>query len=155
MEAHIQKWNFFEKFLLKTFYGNNKGIRKVKNFQKLSLLKFTSSFNVKELNTRNLSNSFHGQTSLKDTIFSVLKFWVKLLLIGLRNVLMGIFFLILQYVESAMHRIFCVLDVKKFLLLLNWAQMKPFWRRGILNGLHNSTSFLRVFYNSCLTDPWC
>ena len=46
--------------------------------------KFTSSFNLIVLNTTNFSNPFHGQTSLKDTLFSVLKSGAKLLLIGLR-----------------------------------------------------------------------
>ena len=43
------------------------------------------------LNKTNLSNSFHGQTFLKDTIFSALKSGVKLLPIGLRNAVMDIF----------------------------------------------------------------
>ena len=40
------------------------------------------------LNTTNLSNSFYGKTSLKDTVFSVLIYGVKHFLIGLRNALM-------------------------------------------------------------------
>ena len=64
--------------------------------------------NLIVLNTTNLLNSFHGKTSLKDTIFSALKFGVKILLSGLRNVLMDIYFLTLQYIEWAMHQIFRV-----------------------------------------------
>ena len=63
------------------------------------------------LNTTNLSNPFHGQTPLKDTIFSVLKSGAKLLLIGLRNALMDIYFLTPQHIEWATHQIFCVPDV--------------------------------------------
>ena len=48
------------------------------------LKKFTLYFNLIVINTENLSNPFHGQTSLKDTIFSALKSRAKLLLIVLR-----------------------------------------------------------------------
>ena len=61
--------------------------------------RFTSSFNLKALNTKNILNSFHGQTSSKDTIFLVLKSGVKLLLIGSTNALMDIYFLNLQYID--------------------------------------------------------
>ena len=51
-----------------------KGTKKVKDLQKSLIKKFTSPFDLIVLNnTKNLSNSFHGQTSLKDTIFSVKK----------------------------------------------------------------------------------
>ena len=51
-----------------------KGTRKVKDLQKSLIKKFTSPFDIIVLNnTKSLSNSFHGQTSLKDTIFSVKK----------------------------------------------------------------------------------
>ena len=55
---------------------------KVKDFQKLSNKEFTSAFNLIVLNTTNISNSFHDQTSLKDTTFLVLITGVKLFLIG-------------------------------------------------------------------------
>ena len=98
---HLLRTETSQKFLLKTFYYNNKGNGKVKDFKDLSNKKFTSSFNLLILNTTNLSNSFHGTTSLKDTIFPVLKSGVKLLLIGLRNAQMDIYFLTPQYIESA------------------------------------------------------
>ena len=53
-----------------------KGTRNVKDFQKLSNkeIYFTLQSNIIVLNkTINLSNSFHGQASLKDTIFSAKK----------------------------------------------------------------------------------
>ena len=53
-----------------------KGTRNIKEFQKLSNkeIYFTLQSNTIVLNnTINLSNSFHGQASLKDTIFSVKK----------------------------------------------------------------------------------
>ena len=61
--------------------------------------KFTSPFNPIKLNTTYISISFHGQTSLKDTIFSVLKSGIKLLQIGLRNALMDMCFLTPQYID--------------------------------------------------------
>ena len=53
-----------------------KGTRKVKGFQNLSTKEvyFTLQSNIIVLNnTTNFSNSFHGQTFLKHTIFSVKK----------------------------------------------------------------------------------
>ena len=50
---------------------------------------------------------FYDQTSLKETLFSVLKSGVKFSLIGLRNALRDIYFLTLQYIEWATHQIFC------------------------------------------------
>ena len=49
-----------------------KGIRKVKDFQKLfnKVIYFTLQSIIVLNNTTKLSNSFDGQTSLKDTIFS-------------------------------------------------------------------------------------
>ena len=48
--------------------------RKVKNSKNSQIKKFTSSFNLIVLNNaKSLSNSFHGQTSWKDTISSVKK----------------------------------------------------------------------------------
>ena len=77
----------------------------------------TLCFNLIILNTTNLSNSFHDQASLKDAIFSVPKSGVKLLVIGLRNALIDIYFVTLQHIEWATHRIFCVPDVKKRVLV--------------------------------------
>ena len=61
--------------------------------------KFTAPLTLIVLNATNFWNSFHGQTFLKDTIFSALKFGVKMLLISLRNAMMDIYFLTLQYIE--------------------------------------------------------
>ena len=63
------------KILCKALYLYE-GTRKAKGFQKLSNKEnyFTLQSNIIVLNnTTNLSNSFHDQTSLKDTIFPVKK----------------------------------------------------------------------------------
>ena len=88
---HLFRTETSQKPVLKTFYYNNKGTRKVKDIQKLCNKKKNSPFNLIVLNTTNLSNSFHGQISFKDTIFSVLISGEKLLLIGLRNTPMDIY----------------------------------------------------------------
>ena len=49
------------------------------------------------LNTTNLSNSFHSQTSLKDTIFSVLISGLKNFMNGLRNTLTDKYVLFIWY----------------------------------------------------------
>ena len=69
-----------QKSFLKIFCYNNKVTRKGKYFQKLSNkeIYFSLAFKLILLNTANFSNSFHGQTSMKDTIFSVLISGVKL-----------------------------------------------------------------------------
>ena len=85
---HVLRTETSQKSFLKTFCYNNKVTRKVKDFQNSLIKKFTSPFNLIVLTTTNLSNSFHGQTSVRQTIFSVLIPGVKLLLIGLRNALM-------------------------------------------------------------------
>ena len=79
---HLLSTETSEKLLLTTFCYSNKGTRKVKNFQNFLIKKFSSLLNLTVLNTTKIWNLFHGQTSLKDTIFSVLKSRVKLLLIG-------------------------------------------------------------------------
>ena len=101
---HLLRIETPQKFLLKTFYYNNKDTSKVKDSQKSLVQKFASPFYLIVLKTTNLSNSSHGQTSMKDTIFSALKFGVKLSLIGLEKV--DIYFLALQYKEWATHQIF-------------------------------------------------
>ena len=65
-----------QKSLLKVFCYNKKVTRNVIDFKKVSN-KESSPFNLKVLNTINISNSFHGQTFLRSTIFSVLIFGVK------------------------------------------------------------------------------
>lgn len=85
---------------------------KVKSIWKISNKEIIySPFNLIILDTTNYSNSLHGQTFLKDTIFSVLRTGLKHL-IGLRNVLMDIYFLSMNfliifslYLNPAMHRI--------------------------------------------------
>ena len=61
-----------QKSLFKIFCYNNNVTRKVKDFQKLSNKEIYLSIQSNSANTTNISNSFHEQTSLKDTIFSVL-----------------------------------------------------------------------------------
>ena len=66
---------FKRKISFKALYPY-KGTRKVMGFQKLSNkeIYFTLQSNIiVKINTTNLSDSFHGQTSLKNTIFSVKK----------------------------------------------------------------------------------
>ena len=67
--------NLFQKFSTTT-----KFTMKVKTSKNALINIFTTAFNLIVLNTTNLSNSYHGQNSLKDTIFSVLIFGVKLFL---------------------------------------------------------------------------
>ena len=52
--------------------------KKVKDFQKLSNKEFYSTLQSNNTKYQNLSNSFNGQTSLRNTIFSVLISGVKL-----------------------------------------------------------------------------
>ena len=59
-----------------------------------------------------LSHLIHGQTVLKDTMFSVLKSVVKFLLISLRNALMDICVLTMKNMEWVMHQVFYVSDVQ-------------------------------------------
>ena len=60
---------------------------------KVSIKKVISSVNLLVLNTTKLSNSFHEQTSLKNTIFEVQKFGVNVLLTGLPKTFMDVYFL--------------------------------------------------------------
>ena len=87
---HLLRTETSEKLLLRTFCYSNQNTRKVKNFQNVLIKKFSFLLNLIVLNTTKISNSFHGQTSLKDTIFSVLKSRVRLSLIVLRNAVMDI-----------------------------------------------------------------
>lgn len=64
-----------------------KELGKLKTTTISQMKKFTSPFSLTVLNTRNLSNVFHCQTSLKEIIFSFLKYGVKLLVISLGNAL--------------------------------------------------------------------
>ena len=128
---HLLRTETFQKSLLKMFCYSNKVTRKVKDQKNCLIRTFTAAFNLIVLNTTNLSNSF-GQTSLKDTIFSVLiSIVVKLFLTGskysdgqlyiyfLSGILQTYLFCFvfppyLQCTESewAMHQIFCVPGVK-------------------------------------------
>ena len=59
---HLLRTETSQKFVLNSFYNNNEGTRKVKD----SLInKFTPYFSLVLLNTKILSNSFHGQTSFE------------------------------------------------------------------------------------------
>ena len=66
---HLLRTKTSEKSLLKTFYNNSKVNRKV-NSENSLIKEFTSRSNLTVLNTTKISNSFHGQTSLKDTMLS-------------------------------------------------------------------------------------
>ena len=82
---HLLRTETSQKSFIKTFCYNNKVTNKVtKRLPKLSNkeIYFTLLSNIISNSTKyNLSNSFHGQTSLRNTIFSVLISGVKLLLI--------------------------------------------------------------------------
>ena len=87
---HLPRNETSQNFILKTFYSKNKDTKKVKTFRK-----FSSSFHLIVLNKTKLSNLllFHSILAfLADTIFSVLKSGLKLSMIGLRNVLIDIYF---------------------------------------------------------------
>ena len=71
-----------QKSLFKSFCYNNQGTRKIKNFQKFSIRKSSSAFNLIILNTSNPLTLLHGQILWKDTIISVLILGAKSLLIG-------------------------------------------------------------------------
>ena len=93
---------YSQKSLFKIFCYNKKVTRKVKDFQNLSNKKIY--FNLKSTDP---SNSFHGQTYLRNTIFSVLISGGKPLLIGLRNALMYRLILYIHFflpLNSAIHR---------------------------------------------------
>ena len=93
----------FKKSLLKLFCYNNKVTRKVKDFKKLSNKEIYFILQSKSTKYNKLSfsfqsrSSFHGQTSLRNTIFSVLIPGLTLLLVGLRNGLMD------SYTFSILH----------------------------------------------------
>ena len=96
-----------QKSLVEIFCYYNKVTRKVKDFQKLSYkeIYFTIQSNITKYNKP--FKFILSQTSLRNTKFSVLISGVKLLLIGLRNVLMG------KYINSILYKLIY------FLLSLN------------------------------------
>ena len=93
---HLLRTETFHKYLLKTFYYDNKDTREVKIFQKLSDKEIYFTLQSNSTKYKKHFKFIYGQTSLMNTIFSFLKFGVQLLLIGLRNALMDIYFLTLQ-----------------------------------------------------------
>ena len=92
---HLLRTETSQKSYLKTFYYNIKDSRKVKDFQKLSNneIYFTLQSNSTKYNKPFKFISWPN--FLKDTTFSVMRSWEKLLLIVLRVVTMDIFFLTL------------------------------------------------------------
>ena len=108
-KKHLLRTEISQKFVLKVFCYNNKVTWKVKDSQELSKRNFlhpsikivlNSTKSKQYLNRTNLSNSFHGQTSLRNTIFSVLISGVKLLLIlliGLKTALMDSYIFSILY----------------------------------------------------------
>ena len=69
------------KYLLKIFCYNDKVNRNVKDFQKLSIKEIYFTLQSNSAKYDKPSKFLHGQTSLKDFIFSVLIFsiWYKLM----------------------------------------------------------------------------
>ena len=94
---HLLKTEISQKSFSKIFCYVNKATRKVKDFQNSPIKKFTSLFNLIVLITTNLSNAFHGHTSLRQTIFSVLMSREKFLLTDLRNALIDSYILSILY----------------------------------------------------------
>ena len=95
---HLLTTETSQKSLLKISCYNSKVVRKVQDSQKLPNKQIYFTL---QSNTTNLSNSFHGQTSLRNTIFSLQISGVKLLLIGLRNALIDsyIFFILYKLIH--------------------------------------------------------
>ena len=77
----------------------------IKTSKNSLIKKFASSFNLLVLITTNFSNPFHGQTSLKDIIFSFVKSGVRFSLISLRNALIDVYFLIPQYIQNRIGKV--------------------------------------------------
>ena len=112
---HLLRTETSQKSLLKIFSTTIKSVGKQKTSKNSLIKKFIPPFNLIVLNTTKLSNSLDVQTSLRNTIFSVLVSGAKGLLIGLRNALMEsyIFSILyklihfslqtLQYIEYATH----------------------------------------------------
>ena len=94
---------------ISTFYYNNKCTRKVKNFQRLFNKEIY--FNLQSNSTKyNKPFKFISWPNFLE-VHHIVNAEIWLLLIGLRNALMDIYFLTLQYIEWATHQIFCVHDV--------------------------------------------
>ena len=145
------------RYRLKTFYSNNRGTKKVKDFQKLcnKIKWFTASFTLLVLNTTKFSNSFHGQSSLRDTIFSELKSGVKLLC-WFGNALIDVYFLTSYNIQHRMDNAPSILcpDIDNsltwsviaplastssdlLLVLLHWARKKPVLWNSLLSNNGN------------------
>ena len=69
---HLLRTGTSQKSLLKIFYTTIKSVGKQKTSENFLIKKFIPPFSLIVLNTTNLSNSLHVQTSLRNTIFSVL-----------------------------------------------------------------------------------
>ena len=114
---HLFKTETSKKSLLKSFYYNNKGITKVKDFQNLShkeiyfIFQSNSTKYNKPFKFISWSNFLEGHHILSPEI------WLKLLLIDLTNALMDIYFLTLQCIERLAHQILCVPHIKSYLTL--------------------------------------
>ena len=86
----ILKFKTSQESIFKIFYYNNRGIRKVKNLQKLSNKETYFTLQIITKTITNLSNSLHGQTLSMNTLFSPLIHRAKVLPTGLKNVPMVI-----------------------------------------------------------------
>ena len=82
---HLLRTETSQKSLLKIFCYKNKYTRTIKDFKKFSNKEIYLTLQSNSTKYNNLSNSFHDQTSLRNTIFSVVTFGVKRLLIALRE----------------------------------------------------------------------
>ena len=91
---HLLKNKTSWESLLKVFYFNNRGTRKVKNLQKLSNkdIYFTLQNDNEDYIIIDLLNLFHGKTTLNETMFWTLKSGANFLLTGSKHVRIVIFF---------------------------------------------------------------
>ena len=99
---HLLKTESSWKILFKALYLY-KGTRKKKSSKNSLIKKSTSPFNLIVLNnTTNLWNSFYGQTSLNDTIFSVKKALMDICFLSGVNLFIFLFSS-LQYTQNGQH----------------------------------------------------
>ena len=109
-QKHFLRTETSQKYLVKTLYFNKKDTSKVKDFQKFSNKKIClilqSNKHQEPFKFILGSNFLEGHHILSPEI------QVKVLLIGLTNSLMDIYFLTTQYIEWATNQIFWVPNVK-------------------------------------------
>ena len=89
---YILKSKTSQESLLKVFYYNNRGIKKVKTCRNFRTKSFTLLSKIITRTITKLSNSLHGQIPSKITLFSPPQNGTKSLLTGLKSVPIAITF---------------------------------------------------------------